>query len=171
MKENISELSKNAVMQFRQLNDSNKLYFTSVVLNHITNGQINEGNYLDSDTAYENDELVFEANYVNLDDPMKLATNLLVIASAKDGLTINPNGMDIEPYIKDKKTIAPVLSTFYKLEYRDKIDFLTEIFYDISEIKEVEKALDFDFNELVNNFLDYSKTTFGIGENNNLETE
>lgn len=171
MKENISELSKKAVMQFRKLEDTNKLYFTSVLLNHITYGQINEGNYLDSDAAYENDELVFEASYVNLDDPMKLATNLLVIASAKDGIIINPNGMDIEPYIKDKKSIEPVLSAFYKLEYRDKIDFLTEILYDISEIKEVEEKLDFDFNELINEFLEYSKSTFGIGGNNNLETE
>lgn len=171
MKENISENTKNAVMQFRKLDDTSKLYFTSVVLNHITHGQINEGNYLDSDMAYENDELVFEASYVNLDDPMKLATNLLVIASTKDGLIINPNGMDIEPYIKDKKKIESVLSIFYRLEYRDKIDFLTEIFYDISEIKEVENNLDFDFNKLINEFLEYSKSTFGIGENNNLETE
>lgn len=170
MRENISELSKNAVMQFRQLNDSNKLYFTSVILNHITYGQINEGNYLDSDTAYENDELVFEASFVNLDDPMKLATNLLIVATTKDGLTINPNGIDIEPYIKDKKTIDPVLSAFYKLEYRDKIDFLTEILYDVSEIKEVEE-LDFDFNGLIDEFLTYRKNTFGGFETTSLEVE
>lgn len=170
MRENISELAKNAVIQFRQLNDSNKLYFTSVILNHITNGQINDGNYSDSDTAYENDKLVFESNDVNLDDPMKLATNLLIVATTKDGLTVNPNGIDIEPYIKDKKAIDPVLSTFYKLEICDKIDFLTEILYDVSEIKGVEE-LDFDFNELIDEFLTYRKDNFGGYATTSLEIE
>jgi len=30
---------------------------------------------------------------------MKLATDLLVVASSIDNIIINPNGMDIEPYI------------------------------------------------------------------------
>lgn len=170
MRENISELAKNAVIQFRKLDDTNKLYFTSVILNHITNGQVNDGNYADSDTAYDNDKLVFEATDVNLDDPMKLATNLLMVATKNDGLTINPNGIDIEPYIKNMETINPVLSTFYKLGICDKIDFLTEIFYDISEIKGVEK-LNFDFNELIDEFLTYRKNTFGGFETNSLEIE
>ena len=169
MRENISDLAKNAVIEFRTLGDSQKLYFMSIILNHIYNGLINDGNYVNSDEAEENDKIVFEATNVNLDDPMKLATNLLIVAATKDGITINPNGIDIEPYIKDRKSLDKILSMFYKLELVDKIDFLTEIIYDISEIKEVEK-LDFDFNELINEFLTYRRETFGGYESNSLET-
>lgn len=170
MRENISEYAKNAVNEFRKLDEVNKLYFISVILNHIDNGLINDGNYTDSDEAYENDKLVFQATDVNLDDPMKLATNLLVLGATKDGISINPNGIDIEPYIKDMKSINPVLSTFYKLEICDKIDFITEIIYDISEIKGIE-SINFDFNKLINEFLTYRKETFGGYPTTSLEVE
>lgn len=170
MRENISEYAKNAVNEFRKLDEVNKLYFISVILNHIDNGLINDGNYTDSDEAYENDKLVFQATDVNFDDPMKLATNLLVLGATKDGISINPNGIDIEPYIKDMKSINPVLSTFYKLEICDKIDFITEIIYDISEIKGVE-SINFDFNKLINEFLTYRKETFGGYPSTSLEVE
>ena len=170
MRENISEYAKNAVNEFRKLDEVNKLYFISVILNHIDNGLINDGNYTDSDEAYENDKLVFQATDVNLDDPMKLATNLLVLGATKDGISINPNGIDIEPYIKDMKSINPVLSTFYKLEICDKIDFITEIIYDISEIKGIE-SINFDFNKLKNEFLTYRKETFGGYPTTSLEVE
>ena len=170
MRENISEYGKNAVNEFRKLDEVNKLYFVSVILNHIDNGLINDGNYTDSDEAYENDKLVFQATDVNLDDPMKLATNLLVLGATKDGISINPNGIDIEPYIKDMKSINPVLSTFYKLEICDKIDFITEIIYDISEIKDIE-SINFDFNKLINEFLTYRKETFGGYPTTSLEVE
>lgn len=170
MRENISEYAKNAVNEFRKLDEVNKLYFVSVILNHIDNGLINDGNYTDSDEAYENDKLVFQATDVNLDDPMKLATNLLVLGATKDGISINPNGIDIEPYIKDMKSINPVLSTFYKLEICDKIDFITEIIYDISEIKDIE-SINFDFNKLINEFLTYRKETFGGYPTTSLEVK
>lgn len=170
MRENISESAKNAVNEFRKLDDINKIYFMSVILNHISNGLINDGNYLDSDEAYENDKLVFQAGDINLDDPMKLATDLLVIGATKDGIIINPNGIDIEPYIKNMKLINPVLSDFYKLEICDKIDFITEIIYDISIIKEVEE-LNFDFNGLINEILNYRKETFGGYKTESLEVE
>ena len=170
MRENISKYAKNAVNEFRKLDEVNKLYFVSVILNHIDNGLINDGNYTDSDEAYENDKLVFQATDVNLDDPMKLATNLLVLGATKDGISINPNGIDIEPYIKDMKSINPVLSTFYKLEICDKIDFIIEIIYDISEIKDIE-SINFDFNKLINEFLTYRKETFGGYPTTSLEVE
>ena len=170
MRENISEYAKNAVNEFRKLDEVNKLYFISVILNHIDNGLINDGNYTDSDEAYENDKLVFQATDVNLDDPMKLATNLLVLGATKDGISINPNGIDIEPYIKDMKSINPALSTFYKLEICDKIDFITEIIYDISEIKGIV-SINFDFNKLINEFLTYRKETFGGYPTTSLEVE
>ena len=81
MRENISELTKKAVIEFRKLGNTNKLYFTSIILNHLSNGLINDGNYLNSDEAYENNKLVLESSDINLDDPMKLATNILVIGS------------------------------------------------------------------------------------------
>ena len=169
MRENISDLAKDVVTEFRILDDSQKLYFMSIILNHIYNGLINDGNYVSSDDALENDKIVFEAIDINLDDPMKLATELLVIAASKEGITINPNGIDIEPYIKNKNSLNKILSMFYKLELVDKIDFLTEIFYDISEIYEVAK-LDFDFNGLINELLTYRRETFGGYESNSLET-
>ena len=169
MRENISVFAKDVVTEFRTLDDSQKLYFTSIILNHIYNGLINDGNYVSSDEALENDKIVFEAIDITVDDPMKLATDLLVIAASKEGITINPNGIDIETYIKNKNSLNKILSMFYKLELVDKIDFLTEIIYDISEIKEVEK-LDFDFNELINEFLTYRRETFGGYESNSLET-
>lgn len=169
MRENISDFAKEVVTEFRILDDSQKLYFTSIILNHIYNGLINDGNYVSSDEALENDKIVFEAIDINLDDPMKLATDLLVIAASKEGITINPNGIDIEPYIKNKNSLNKILSMFYKLELVDKIDFLTEIIYDISEIYEVEK-LDFDFNGLINELLTYRRETFGGYESNSLET-
>ena len=105
MKEKISEQTKDAVIQFRKLEDSNKLYFMSVILNHLTNGLINDGNYLDSDTAYDNNKLVLDSNSINFDDPMKLATELLILAAKKENITLDLNGIDIEPYIKNKKSI------------------------------------------------------------------
>ena len=77
---------------------------------------------MSSDDALENDKIVFEAIDINLDDPMKLATDLLVIAASKEGITINPNGIDIETYIKNKNSLNKILSMFYKLELVDKID-------------------------------------------------
>ena len=170
MKNNLSQNLKNVLKEFIELSESNKLYLVSILLNHLYNGLINDGNYLSSDEAIENDKMVFEASDIELDDPMKLATNLLVIASAKEGITINPNGIDIEPYISDKpkKEFNDVLSKFYNLGFIDKIDFLTEIMYDISEIKEVEK-INFDFNKLIDNLLTYSKNEFIENIINNLE--
>ena len=55
MRENISELAKNAVIEFRKLDDSKKLYVMGIILNHIENGLINDGNYSNIDEAYEND--------------------------------------------------------------------------------------------------------------------
>ena len=170
MKNNLTQNLKNVLKEFIELSESNKLYLVSILLNHLYNGLINDGNYLSSDEAIENDKMVFEASDIELDDPMKLATNLLVIASAKEGITINPNGIDIEPYISDKpkKEFNDVLSKFYNLGFIDKIDFLTEIMYDISEIKEVEK-INFDFNKLIDNLLTYSKNEFIENIINNLE--
>ena len=165
MKEKISEQTKDAVIQFRKLEDSNKLYFMSVILNHLTNGLINDGNYLDSDTAYDNNKLVLDSNSINFDDPMKLATELLILAAKKENITLDPNGIDIEPYIKNKKAIEPELSSFYKLKLYDKIDFLMETLYDISEIDEVEKT-EFDFNELIHELLNYQEEYFGFDEEN-----
>ena len=143
MKNNLTQNLKNVLKEFIELSESNKLYLVSILLNHLYNGLINDGNYLSSDEAIENDKMVFEASDIELDDPMKLATNLLVIASAKEGITIN-------------------------LGFIDKIDFLTEIMYDISEIKEVEK-INFDFNKLIDNLLTYSKNEFIENIINNLE--
>lgn len=170
MRENISEFAKKGVIEFRKLDDIDKINFTSVILNYLSNGLINDGNYLDSDEAYENDKLVLESEHINLDDPMKLATNLLIIASKKTGITINPNGKDIEPYIGTMEKINPLISKFFKLRYVDKIDFITEILYDVSEIEDVEK-IEFDFNELINELLTYRKENFGSSENNSLEIE
>lgn len=170
MKNNLSENVRIILKEFYELSESNKLYMMSILLNHTTNGLINDGNYLSSDEAIENDKIVFEPIDVNLDDTMKLVTNLLVVASAKDGITINPNGIDIELYISEtnKKEFKDVLSKFYNLSFVDKIDFLTEILYDVSEIKEIEE-LNFDFNTLIDNFITYSKNQFGENEYNNLE--
>ena len=49
MKENINEETKKGVVEFRNLNTSNKLYFGSILLNHLENGLINYGNYYDSE--------------------------------------------------------------------------------------------------------------------------
>lgn len=170
MKNILSENVRIILKEFYKLSESNKLYMMSILLNHLYNGLISDGNYLSSDEAIENDKIVFEASDIELDDPMKLATNLLVIASAKEGITINPNGIDIEPYISDKskKEFNDVLSEFYNLGFIDKIDFLIEIMYDISEIKEVEK-INFDFNKLIDNLLTYSKNEFIENIINNLE--
>ena len=57
----------------------------------------------------------------------------------------------------------------YKLDFRNKIDFFTETIYDISEIQEVYENINFDFNGLINELLNYSKTEFNIETENNLE--
>ena len=96
---------------------------------------------------------------------MKLATELLILAAKKENITLDLNGIDIEPYIKNKKSIEPGLSSFYKLKLYDKIDFLMETLYDISEIDEVEKT-EFDFNELIHELLNYQEEYFGFDEEN-----
>lgn len=168
MKENINEETKKGIVKFRNLNTSNKLYFASILLNHLENGLINDGNYSDSDEAYENDKLVLESSDIKLRDPMELATKLLLVGANLEGITLNPNGIDIEPYIKDINNINPVLSIFYKLNIRDKIDFIIEMIYDISILQEV-KIIDFDFNGLIDNLLTYSRLTFGNNNSTSLE--
>lgn len=170
MRNNISEELKEVLCEFKKLRDENKLYTISIILNHLDNGLFNDGNYTDSDEAYENDKLVLTAMDINLDDPMKLATNLLVVAANMEGITINPNGIDIEPYVneKSKLEIKPVMSKFYKLDFKNKIDFLIETIYEIFEIKDVEK-INFDFNGLIDNLLTYSRIEFGASNEINLE--
>ncbi len=168
MKENINEETKKGVVEFRNLNTSNKLYFGSILLNHLENGLINDGNYSDSEEAYENDKLVLESSDIKLSDPMELATKLLLVGANLEGITLNPNGIDIEPYIKDMNNINPVLSTFYKLNLKNKIDFIIEIIYDISTLSDL-KIMDFDFNGLIDNLLTYTRLTFGNNNSTSLE--
>lgn len=172
MRNNISEELKEVLIEFRKLSDENKLYTISVLLNHLSNGLINDGNYSDVDDAYENDKSVLTNLDINLDDPMKLATDLLIISSTKEDITINPNGIDIEPYVNknSKLEIRTIVSKFYRLDFKDKIDFFIETLYDISEIKEVQK-MDFDFNGLIDELLTYSKMKIGENNENNLEIE
>lgn len=155
MRENMDEMTKKAIQKFEDMEMISKIYFASVIINHIENGLINDGNFSDEDEAYENDKLVFKMSDVFVENPMILATSLLLIGAKLDDVEIDPNGIDIEPYIKDISRIEPIMSQFYKLTFREKIDFLARCFYDISEIKEVEENLNFDFNELVRNILDY----------------
>ena len=155
MRENMNEMTKRAIQKFEDMEMISKIYFASVIINHIENGLINDGNFSDEDEAYENDKLVFKMSDVFVENPMILATGLLLIGAKLDDVEIDPNGIDIEPYIKDISRIEAMMSQFYKLTFREKIDFLSRCFYDISEIKEVEENLNFDFNELVRNILDY----------------
>ena len=69
MRENISELAKNAVIEFRKLDDSKKLYVMGIILNHIENGLINDGNYSNSDEAYEKElqKIVDSYGYESVD--------------------------------------------------------------------------------------------------------
>ena len=170
MNENISKNVKEAVQIFRELGDTKKLYFTSIILNHINYGLVNEGNHLDNEEAYDNDDLVLEPSYIGLENDTDLATKLLLVASEKEGVTVNPNGKDIEPYIKDIDELRPVLVKFYKLDYADKLDFLVEIIYDVSTIKETKK-IDFDFNGLIDEIITYRKETCGGSSQNSLEVD
>lgn len=155
MRENMNETTKKAILKFEELRDIQKLYFVSVIINHIENGLINDGNYSDEDEAYENEKLVFKMSDVFLENPMALATSLLLLGAKLDNMAISPNGIDIEPYIKNISSLKEILSQFYVLKFDEKIDFLARCFYDISEIKEVKENLNFDFNELIGNILNY----------------
>ena len=172
MKENLDKNVRELLNEFERLNKINKLYMLSILISHLEKGLINDGNYLDSDIAYENDKLVLNANDINLDDPMKFATNILILSSTLNNKIINPNGIDIEPYVDEnsKNIIKPLQAKFYKLNFKNKIDFLTEIVYVVSEIQETNE-LDFDFNGLINELLTYSKNNFFTTSYNNLELE
>lgn len=170
MREDISDYAKEAVEEFRKLGDVKQLYFTSIILNHLNKGLINEENRLDSDEAYDNDELVLEPSFIGLENDTNLATKLLLVATEMENISINPNGEDIEPYVKDINEIKPMMSKFYGLEYKDKIDFLAEIIYDISTIENTKKT-EFDFNGLIDNILTYRKETFGGSDINPLEID
>ncbi len=162
MRNEVSISVTKAENEFKKLEDYQKLYYISVLLNHLYNGLINDGNYLSEDEAFENDADVLLAESINLDDPVKLATNLLVIGAKLENKTINPNGIDIEPYISDVDKLG--LNNFYNLNYKDKIDFLMNTIYIISEIDEVSQ-LDIDFNDIINELLNYSKSIFGTNGN------
>lgn len=118
MKNNISGELKEVLINFRELNKENKIYLMSILFNHLDNGLINDGNYSSSDDAYENDKLVLEPYQINLENPMVLATQLLLVATNIQEIKINPNGIDIEPYInkKTKEEAKDILSKFYKLD-------------------------------------------------------
>ena len=65
MKNNISEELKEVLINFRELSKENKIYLMSILLNHLDNGLINDGNYSNSDEAYENGKLVLEPFSLN----------------------------------------------------------------------------------------------------------
>ena len=90
MKNNISEELKKVLINFRKLSEENQVYIISVLLNHMNNGLINDGNYSDSEEAYENDKLVLEPTLIGLENCNYLATKLLMIGSSKNKITINP---------------------------------------------------------------------------------
>ena len=173
MKNNISEELKEVLINFRELSKENKIYLMSILLNHLDNGLINDGNYSSSDEAYENDKLVLEPFNLNLENTMALATQLLLVGANLQDIIIELNGIDIEPFINEKvkNETKEVLSKFYKLDFKNKIDFLTETIYDVSEIQEVYENINFDFNGLIYELLNYSKTEFNIKTENNLEIE
>lgn len=173
MKNNISEELKEVLINFRELSKENKIYLMSILLNHLDNGLINDGNYSSSDEAYENDKLVLEPFNLNLENAMVLATQLLLVGANLENIVIEPNGVDIEPFINEKvkNETKEVLSKFYKLDFKNKIDFLTETIYDIFEIQEVYENIEFDFNGLINELLNYSKIEFNTKNENNLELE
>lgn len=173
MKNNISEELKEVLINFRELSKENKIYLMSILFNHLENGLINDGNYSSGDDAYENDKLVLEPYQINLENTITLATQLLLVATDLQEIKIDPNEIDIEPYInkKVKEETKDILSKFYKLDFKNKIDFLTKTIYDIAEIQEVYKNIKFDFNGLINELLNYSKTEFNIKNENNLEIE
>ena len=168
MKSEVSYSVAKTENEFRKLKDFQKLYYVSILLNHLYNGLINEGNYSSEDESYENNAEVLTSELINLDDPMKLATNLLVVGSKMESKIINPNGIDIEPYINEVNKLG--INNFYKLNYKDKIDFLTDIIYIISEIEEVGK-LKINFNDIINELLNYSKNIFEDDKENMLEIE
>lgn len=170
MKENISTQVKEVLGKYDKLSENKRLYFTSIILNHINCGLINEGNYLDSDVAYENDKLVLEPQFIGLENDIDLTTKLLLTAAQMDNVVINPNGIDIEPYVKDMSDIKPILSQFYKLEFCDKLDFIAEIIYDISSIEAV-KTIDFNFNGLINEIISFRQENFGCSDKDSLEVE
>ncbi len=157
MKENISELTKIAVNKFNKLSESEKLYSLSILLNHIYNGLINDGNFSDEEEAIENDKLVLKGEDLGIDNIMGLATSLLLLATDKEKILVNPNGVDIEPYVKNKENLN--IKEFYNLNYEEKIDYLAEVFYIISEIKESEKC-EINFYDIIKELLDYSNYYF-----------
>lgn len=173
MKNNISEELKEILINFMELSKENKIYTISILLNHLQNGIINDGNYSSSDEAYENDKMVLEPIYINLEHTMALATQLLLVGAKIQGVLLNPNGIDIEPYIneKSKNKTKQILSNFYKLDFKNKIDFFIETIYIISEIQEVYENITFDFNGLINELLNYSKIEFNTKNENSLELE
>lgn len=162
MRNEVSNSVIKAENEFRKLKDFQKIYYVSVLLNHLYNGLINEENYPSEDEAYENDANVLTPELINLDDPVKLATNLLMVGAKLENKVINPNGIDIDPYIEDVNKLG--IGNFYKLNYKDKIDFLMNVLYIISEIDEVSE-LDIDFNDIIDNLLNYSKSIFGTTDN------
>jgi len=173
MKNNVSEELKKVLINFRELSEENQVYIISILLNHMSNGLVNDGNYFDSDEAYENDKLVLEPSLIDLENCNYLATALLMFGALKNKIIINPNGIDIEQYIPEdsKNKCKDVLSKFYRLCFKDKVDFFIETLYDISIIEGIEKYIDFDFNGLIDNLLTYSKNEFGKNGENNLEIE
>ncbi len=166
MKENISELTKIAVNKFNKLSESEKLYSLSILLNHIYNGLINDGNFSDEEEAIETDKLVLKGEDLGIDNIMGLATSLLLLATDKEKILVNPNGIDIEPYVKNKENLN--IKEFYNLNYEEKIDYLAEVFYIISEIKESEKC-EINFYDIIKELLDYSNYYFPKKKKNNIE--
>lgn len=166
MKENLSNKTKIALKKFNDLSEIEQMYSLSVLLNHLSNGLINDGNFLDEDEAYENDKLVLKGEDLGINNVMYLATSLLLLAAEKDRIIINTNGIDIEPYIKNTENLN--IKEFYNLNYEEKIDYLTEVFYIVSEIKESEKCK-INFYEIIKNLLDYSNYFFPKNKKINLE--
>ena len=152
MKSEVSYSVAKTENEFRKLKDFQKLYYVSILLNHLYNGLINEGNYSSEDESYENNAEVLTSELINLDDPMKLATNLLVVGSKMESKIINPNGIDIEPYINEVDKLG--INNFYKLNYKDKIG-----------------KLKINFNDIINELLNYSKNIFEDDKENMLEIE
>ena len=156
MKTEVSKEVRDLVNNYTNMNQNELLGLTAIILGHWHNGLLNEKNRLDINECYENNEIVFLPSDVNLENAIELATLLIIKKSEQENSVINPNGIDIEPYIKDKKIYDLILSNFYKLKIYDKLDFLIELFYDVSEIEYIKK-INYDFNGLIDELLTYQK--------------
>lgn len=132
MIEGLSKMSHTAFKSLETLKADERLNTLAILFEHWENELINDGNYTDPEKAYERNREVFTPMDCGVTGARDLAHALAALAreerSEEDqGISSSRFSDLVEPHIIQTEGIKNALTGFYKLTFRDKLDYFAEL--------------------------------------------